>query len=120
MTSHSNGECNTLSDDSRRQRDPGLFKRTGLLRAIARAVANAQHEIDTHTCPPIRDVPKGAGAVPVQGYRIAELVIEHTDDRSNPGRPRLILIRVVPSAGQVGFLAELRIDGKTEEALVIS
>lgn len=62
----------------------------------------------------------GAIKSPFQRYRIAELVIDYAEVRSNEWFGRAVRFRVVPSLGDVGFLAELLIDGKTEEAIMIS
>lgn len=72
-----------------------------LLRAIAGAVANAQRDIDARTI---------AAAAP-RRYRIAELVLEYSHERT--------LFRVTSPVGRAEFLAELVIDGRCEEALVI-
>jgi hypothetical protein len=98
------------------------------LRAIAGAVANAQHEIDTHQCALILDAPKIvplesiAAAFPFRKYRIAELVLEYTEERTDErlGPPHAVLFRVTSSAGQAEFVAELVIDGISKEAFVIS
>jgi len=101
------------------------------LRAIAAAVANAQHEIDAYQCALVLDASKMAGDVPLESiaaafpfrrYRIAELVLEYTEESTDHelGRPQAVLVRVTSSAGPIEFVAELVIDGKTQQAWVTS
>jgi hypothetical protein len=103
------------------------FEPGRLLRAIAGAVANAQHEIDTHQRALALDAAKAvpqsiAAAFPLRKYRIAELVLEYAEGRTDerPGPPHAVLFRVTSSSGHADLVAELVIDGRSEEALVIS
>jgi len=108
-----------LSPEKSGQPGPELLEPGNLLRAIARAVANAQHDLDAHHRAVVL---AGKGVATDQTYRIAELLIKYKKGGSGegPGRSRAVLLRVAPSAHQVGLLAELLIDGRTKEALVIS
>jgi len=101
------------------------------LRAIAGAVANAQHEIDAHHCALILDAPETLAEVPLESiaaafpfrkYRIAELVLEYTEKRTDErlGRPHAVLFRITSSPGQADLVAELVVDGRTKEALIFS
>ena len=120
-----------MSVDVSGQSRVGIFEPRQLLRAIAAAVANAQHEIDAYQCALVLDASKMAGDVPLESiaaafpfrkYRITELVLEYTEEKTDEGlrRPHAVLFWVTSSAGPAEFVAELVIDGKPKEALVIS
>lgn len=94
---------------------PGISKPKRVLRAIAHAVASAQQEIDAHQRERMFAQP------PLRSYRIAHLALEYTKARGakRRGPPRSLLFRVTRSEGDGDLLAELVIDGRTEETLVV-
>jgi hypothetical protein len=120
-----------LSVNASGQSRVGIFDPRQLLRAIAGAVANAQHEIDAYQRALILDAPKMAANVslesiaapfPFRKYQIAELVLEYTTEKTDEGlhRRNTVLFRVASSGRPAEFVAQLAIDGKPKEALVIS